>query len=435
VALPRDLGERCYWETEERAMATVLMVDDREINRSLARSLLGYAGHTVLEACDGSEALCLARSMHPDLVVTDVLMPVMDGYELVRELRADPCTTGIPVVFYTANYLEDEIRPIAEACGVRHVLFRSADPQQLVSTVAQALDEPVAAPGETSFDDALVRGQLRTLNAKLVGMVEQLAANEAQLVAQAGELAVANAELAVANAALREVDRVRTEFVHCVSHELRTPLTSIIGYAEMIADAAAAGRLGAGEVHMINRIRRGGDRLLAMVEDLLTLAAVDLGMLPFRQGVVDLRVVVDRLRASLDALLSAPGLTVVVDVAPTIRLIGDGVAVERVLRNLLTNAVRFSPDGGTITVSALQSDAQVLIMVTDTGLGIPAAEQPNVFQRFFRGADGVRRAVHGTGLGLSVVKAIVDGQGGWVTMHSEHGTGTTVTVALPRWSG
>jgi CheY-like chemotaxis protein len=137
-------------------MATVLVVDDREINRSLARTLLGYAGHTVLEACDGSEALDLVRSAHPDLVVTDVLMPVMDGYELVRELRADRRTAGIPVVFCTAHYLEDEIRPIAEACGVRHVLFPSADPHSLVSTVAQALDEPVAT-GEAGFEDELVR--------------------------------------------------------------------------------------------------------------------------------------------------------------------------------------------------------------------------------------------------------------------------------------
>jgi signal transduction histidine kinase len=413
-------------------MATVLVVDDREINRSLARTLLGYAGHTVLEACDGSEALGLVRSAHPDLVVTDVLMPVMDGYELVRELRADRRTAGIPVVFCTAHYLEDEIRPIAEACGVRHVLFPSADQHSLVSTVAQALDEPVAT-GEAGFEDELVREQLRTLNTKLVRMVDQLAANEAQLVAQADELVAQAGELVVANAALREVDRVRTEFVHCVSHELRTPLTNIIGYAEVIADAAAVGRLSADDVHMINRIRRGGDRLLAMVEDLMTLAAVDLGMVSYRHGEVDLTVLVDRLRASLHELLSAPGLTVVVDIAPTVRLIGDEVAVERMLSNLLTNAVKFSPDGGTVTVTAPETATEVFITVTDTGLGIPAAEQPAVFQRFFRGADAVRRVVHGTGLGLSVVKAIAEGHDGSVAVHSEYGTGTTVTVALPRW--
>jgi signal transduction histidine kinase len=378
---------------------------------------------------------CGGGSEGPDLIITDVLMPVMDGYELVRELRADPLTAAIPVVFYTANYLEDEIRPIAEAYGVRHVLFRSADPQCLVSTVAKALDEPVVAVVAAGAGNRLVREQLRTLNAKLVDKVEQLEAHEEQLVTQAGELAVANAELARAVEALREVDRIRGEFVHCVSHELHTPLTSIIGYAELVADAVVAGQLGDGDVNMLNRIRRGGDRLLALVEDLLTLAGVDAGALPFRRGVVDLTAVVDRLRGSLDALVSAPGLTVVVKVAPAPRVVGDEMAVERVLRNLLTNAARFSPQGGTVTVAARETDAEVVVTVADTGLGIPAAEQAKVFERFFRGADAVERGVPGTGLGLSVVKAIVEGHGGSVAVTSEYGAGTTVTVALPRSVG
>ncbi|HEX8629588.1 MAG TPA: response regulator, partial [Catenuloplanes sp.] len=96
-------------------MAIVLVVDDRASNRELVRTLLGYGGHQVIEAHEGAEALDLAHSRHPDVVLTDILMPGMDGYELARELRAAPDTAATPIVFYTANYLEAETRPFAEA--------------------------------------------------------------------------------------------------------------------------------------------------------------------------------------------------------------------------------------------------------------------------------------------------------------------------------
>src|SRR4029450_8225260 len=121
-------------------MATVLGVDDVADNREIACTLLGYRGHEVIEASEGSQALTLTHTHHPDVVVTDVLMPGMDGYDLVRELRADPDrdTAGTPVIFYTSNYLEPETRPIAEACGVSQVIQRSADPRRLRDAVVGA---------------------------------------------------------------------------------------------------------------------------------------------------------------------------------------------------------------------------------------------------------------------------------------------------------
>src|SRR4051812_26245057 len=106
-------------------MATVLVVDDRATNRELVRTLLGHQGHRVIEAHEGAEALDLAHAQHPDVVLTDLLMPGMDGYELARELRAAPDTARTPIVFYTTNDLEAETRPFAAACGVARVLLKS----------------------------------------------------------------------------------------------------------------------------------------------------------------------------------------------------------------------------------------------------------------------------------------------------------------------
>src|ERR1700726_1669612 len=106
------------------AMATILIVDDRPANREYLTTLLGYGGHRLLQAADGAEALATARADHPDLVIADILMPTMDGYEFVRQLRADPAVAATPVIFFTAHYHEQEARALADACGVVHILTK-----------------------------------------------------------------------------------------------------------------------------------------------------------------------------------------------------------------------------------------------------------------------------------------------------------------------
>jgi PAS domain S-box-containing protein len=154
-------------------MSTVLIVDDRATNRELARVLLTYGGHQVIEAHEGAEALSLAHAQHPDLVLTDILMPGMDGYQLARELRAAPDTAATPIVFYTANYQESETRPFAEACGVARVLLKSADPQVLIKTVDELLAEVRAdpAPIDTAKTDY---EHLRAVSAKLFDKTKSL---------------------------------------------------------------------------------------------------------------------------------------------------------------------------------------------------------------------------------------------------------------------
>ena len=154
-------------------MSIVLIVDDRATNRELARLLLTYGGHQVIEAHEGAEALSLAHSEHPDLVLTDILMPGMDGYQLARELRAAPDTAATPIVFYTANYQESETRPFAEACGVARVLLKSADPQVLIQTVDELLAERRATPAplDTAKAD---REHLRAVSAKLFDKTRSL---------------------------------------------------------------------------------------------------------------------------------------------------------------------------------------------------------------------------------------------------------------------
>jgi PAS domain S-box-containing protein len=158
-------------------MATVLVVDDRATNRELVRTLLQYGGHDVIEAREGAEALALAHTQHPDLVMTDILMPGMDGYQLARELRAAPDTASTLIVFYTANYLEAEIQPLAEACGVTRVLLKSSDPRALMQAIEEVLagERLPAGPVDSAILD---REYLRAVSAKLFDKTKALSDTE-----------------------------------------------------------------------------------------------------------------------------------------------------------------------------------------------------------------------------------------------------------------
>jgi PAS domain S-box-containing protein len=154
-------------------MSSVLIVDDTEADRELLATVLGYAGHLVRQAATGQEALDLVRAEPPDLIIADILMPMMDGYELVRELRSEPASAGIPVIFCTATYGDEEIRRLAAAVGVSHIMVKPYEPDEILRTVAEALDaasEPPPSLPSAEFH----REHLRVLNAKLVQKVDEL---------------------------------------------------------------------------------------------------------------------------------------------------------------------------------------------------------------------------------------------------------------------
>lgn len=123
-------------------MANILVVDDRPANRDLFATLLGYGGHHIMEASDGSEALELARSEIPDLIISDILMPIMDGFTLARRIRTDPLLARVPIIFQTAHYLTEEVRKLAQECDVHHILSKPIEPEKLLRTVNEALVHP-----------------------------------------------------------------------------------------------------------------------------------------------------------------------------------------------------------------------------------------------------------------------------------------------------
>jgi signal transduction histidine kinase len=238
-------------------------------------------------------------------------------------------------------------------------------------------------------------------------------------------------ELQLAFEQLQEVDRVKTDFVSTVSHELRTPLTSIVGYLELLTEQEA-GPLAPAQADMLSVVERNSRRLLALIEDLLTLSRVESGSFRLGRELVEVADLVDGARAAVLPALRAKGLTIAVDVSPDLAAVrGDAAQLERVVLNLLSNAAKFTPEGGSVTVTARSVGSSVELRVRDTGMGIAPDEQAKLFTRFFRSTEARLQAIQGTGLGLAIVKTIVEQHGGSVEVESALGEGTTFTIVLP----
>lgn len=229
---------------------------------------------------------------------------------------------------------------------------------------------------------------------------------------------------------LEALEVARNDFIATASHELRTPVTSINGFTELLAEGIV-GELTPPQRDLVARIGRNSRRLLHLIEDLLNLTRLDATVPDVR---TDVAVGPLALRAweSIQPELTARDLETALEVsAGDVVVQGDPVQLERALLNLLTNAVKFTPDGGTVALSVLPHEAGVMFEVADTGRGIAADEQAHVYEPFFRTRDTHEKAVPGSGVGLTVVKRVVDAHGGQVLLDSEVGRGTTVRVVLP----
>jgi PAS domain S-box-containing protein len=233
---------------------------------------------------------------------------------------------------------------------------------------------------------------------------------------------------------LTQLDRNKADFMSMVSHELRTPLTSIIGYLGLL-EAGHGGPLTEQQQQMLDVVDRNAHRLLELIEAIVTLDRLESGRAPVEPVPVSVATLVEQVVAAVTPMAVARDqrLTSAVDDGAG-EVLGDQSQLERVLLNLATNAVKFTPNGGTVEVSAAGTpdDEHVSITVTDTGMGVPADEQPRLFTRFFRSSAARAAAVPGTGLGLVIARSIIEAHGGTIEVESTEGEGTTVTVTLPR---
>jgi signal transduction histidine kinase len=224
-------------------------------------------------------------------------------------------------------------------------------------------------------------------------------------------------------------DRLKDEFFALVSHELRTPLTSILGYVELVLEDAEG--LDPDLVHHLRVVERNGERLLRLVGDLLFVAQVEAGKLALDRGRADLAALAGEAVDAARPRAEEQKIELVLESAEAPALAGDPGRLGQMLDNLISNAVKFTPPGGRVTVAVGSAAGRATVEVRDTGIGIDGEEQALLFERFFRGSAAQAGTIPGVGLGLTIVKSIVDGHGGTIQVASEPGAGTTFRVELP----
>jgi signal transduction histidine kinase len=439
--LTRGIDERVGESRSGNAGTTILVVDDGPIRRMALAQLLRIGGHRILLANDGAEALTIVRAENPDVVVTDILMPTMDGYEFARRLRADPSIARTPLIFLTAGYELEEARTLANSCGVFYVLNKAAQPAELLGAIAAVLAEaglPEPAVSEESFDRAHRRLLTDTLAKKVEELEVALAESrkkELQLLQTVKETVKAEQALEQSNKDLLQKNQEIQSFYHTVSHELKTPLTSAREFVSIVMEGLA-GPLNETQLEYLGIARESCNRLRICINDLMDATRLETGKLTLKMKLGSIAGLMGQLVTILGPVAVRKQINLTQEVQPNLPdFLFDENRLMQVLVNLVNNALKFTSANGRVTVTAGDAPnhpGHIQICVKDTGCGIPRAEADRIFERLYQIQDSDGMTSPGVGLGLYISRELVRSHGGDIWVESEPGQGSTFCFVIPK---
>jgi signal transduction histidine kinase len=407
------------------AEATILLVDDNADMRAYVSRLLATRW-SLLTASNGEEALrILAGEAAVDLVLSDVMMPVLDGFGLLRAIREDPRRREVPVILLSARAGEEATVEGLEF-GADDYLVKPFSPPELMARVASHLRI------DRERREAAARERAARLEAE--GLSRALAVHkdslEAAVQQRTAELERRSEELAALNLRLQELDRLKSEFLATMSHELRTPLNAIIGFSELLRFLPEEELSAERRMQCVEHICNSGNLLLDLVNDILDLARIEAGRLELERAGVELAPLI---RGALDMVAPLAGRKSISLEAEHLESSAfvDPARFTQIVLNLLSNAVKFTPQGGRVAVLVREGVDQVVIEVRDSGIGIPPNDQNRIFEAFEQ-AGAVPGEAQGSGLGLAICRRLVEAHGGTIEVESTPGRGSTFRVTLPR---
>ena len=386
----------------------VLYVEDNEESRLLVRRILEARGYQVIEAMDGLSAIRLAQETLPDLILMDISIPGMDGFEVSTRLRTISSLRKTPIVALTASAVMEGDRERTLVAGCDGYLQKPVDVDRLPDQIQEFIE---GKREEVPLGE--VPTYLREYSQKLVARLEEKIA-----------------ELQRVNQELQTVDRLKSEFVSTVSHELQTPLTAIKGYSQLLLDRRA-GPLTPAQEEGLAVILESTEQVIRRVNDILFLQESSV-IVPARLP-VSLREVALAMVDVVRERASEAGVEIRLDVPeelPTV--LGDYEALKLLFLHLLDNAIKFSPEGGAVTVRLCDADAMVYGEVADEGIGIDLEFHGRIFERFFQVDSSTTRAFGGAGLGLAISRRIVEAHRGHIGVRSNPGEGSTFFFTLPK---
>jgi PAS domain S-box-containing protein len=496
------------------APPNVVVIDDTEGNRYAVARLLRGAGMKVAEAENGRDGLKLAHNQ-PDLILVDVNLPDMSGYDVVRALRADAATASIPIMHISASFIGTSDKAQGLEGGADAYITHPVEPVVFLATVralvragqAEAKTRQAAIDWIATFDtirDAIVivedDGTVRRCNAAAAEILrntaddivgeplgealihagataeerDALMAHLAAAPTRSAELGIRNTWYSVtvdrleqnsvilpsaivcvltditarkatelereslleradqARNAAEVANRSKSDFLAVASHELRTPLNAIAGFVQLLA-LGIRGPVNEAQLADLEKIRRSQVTLTSLINDLLSFARLERGAVTYDIGTVDLNATMVSCAEMIEALATERHLAFRAEPsAVRLNAMADADKVQQVLLNMLSNALKFTPAGGSVVISGALDEHHVLVRVADTGTGIPADKLEAIFDPFVQVDQRRVRAQEGIGLGLSISRELSRAMGGDLTVQSTLGRGSTFTLRLPR---
>jgi len=415
-------------------MNRVLIVDDKANNLYLLRVLLKGNGFQVDMAQNGREALEKSLQSPPHLIISDLLMPEMDGYELLRRWKADERLRSIPFVVYTATYTEPKDEELALQLGADAFIIKPTEPEPFMRRVREVLDRVRANAPTVATPSAEEGVTLRLYNEVLVGKLEhkckQLEQRVAELKYAEEMLRASRVSAERAKVEAQKANQAKDHFLAVLSHELRTPLTPVLAAVQLLQRRAG---LSTEVREPLEIIQRNAQLQARLIDDLLDLTRIAQGKLELQRKPMDICTVIERAveiaKPDIDARRLHFG--VALKDAPH-RVCGDASRLQQVVWNLLTNAVKFTPQDGCVGLSCERQDEHVIIEVSDSGIGIEPQDADKIFDAFEQGGRAITRQFGGLGLGLAIAKRLVEMHEGKISVYSEgRNRGARFRVQLP----
>ncbi|TAH54039.1 MAG: response regulator [Chloroflexota bacterium] len=385
-----------------RSRGSVLVIDDTPINQEILTEILGEEGYTLRFAHDGESGLDQARLLKPDLVLLDLVLPGIMGTDVLDILKRELPET---MVILTTAYGSEETAIKALRMGVNDYIInkRPFDADEVREVVKRAVTE------------AHLRRENQRLQRELQISNQQLTESYVQLQA--------------AYERLQELDKAKASFFSMVSHDLRHPIAVAKGYLELIRTGNE--ELGA-ETQTYVQVAEQEMRYIAeMVDDVLDLSRMDAGFYQIDCQPLQVSMLLQQARLAFRTQAAPRNITIQIEPCDDLPLVSaDALRMNQVLSNLLENALKFTPDGGTITLSAEPLEEEIQITVRDTGVGIEPGEHERIFDRFYRLKRGEQVEDKGSGLGLAICREIVRLHGGRIWAESEMGKGAAFHLTL-----
>lgn len=361
----------------------ILVIDDSQTNLLLMKQLLLRHGYNRISTLtNGKDGIEFVKNNKVDIVLLDLMMPGLDGYEVCKILKGNKKTEKVPIIIITAK----------------------SEPEEIDKVISFGADDFIKKP-INQFE--------------LFSRIDHIL-----------KIKLYHKELETKNSELKRVNKLKNNFLGVVAHDLKSPLSIITGYSELML-------MGKSELDVkykdyLEKILDNAENMLGLINDLMDVALIEAGKYKLYYETIDLVLLVKECVENQNFISIRKDINIIFNSELTVLNIRvDKKRILQVMNNLLNNAIKFSNEHSIVNVNLLQRENNVLIKVSDSGIGIPKKDIKKIFEKFSRGSNISKKRIKGAGLGLSICKDIIEMHKGKISVDSEEDKGSTFTISIP----